>query len=76
MQITILVEDGQINVAADGKEPYRCSSAEECSDYIEGLLTEAGIPEEPPSEAGEEMEPEAMWDEEAAKRAPQANLMA
>lgn len=78
MQITITVEGGQISVQADGKEPYACSSIDECGEYIEGLLTEAGIPEESPAEAGQEpaMQPETMWNEEAAKRAPQANLMA
>jgi hypothetical protein len=75
MQITIMAEEGQITVEADGKEPYMCSTAAECSDYVAGLLAEAGFTEEPPAEAGE-MDDEAMWDEEAAKRAPQSNLMA
>lgn len=81
MQITITVEDGQITVQADGKEPYMCSTADECSEYVEGLLAEAGVAEETPAEAGEEAEMPAgdmseMWNEEAAKRAPQRNLMA
>jgi len=80
MQIVIMAEEGQITVEADGAEPYQCSSIAECSEYIKGLLAEAGIPEEPPSEAGDEAMPQgdmsAMWEEEAAKRPVQANLMA
>lgn len=81
MQITITVEDGQITVQADGKEPYMCASTEECGEYIESLLAGAGIPEEMPQQAAEageeeEMAPEEMWNAEAAKRPPQRNLMA
>lgn len=84
MQITITAEDGQLTVQADGKEPYMCESAAECIDYVEGLLAEAGMAEAPPTEAGEEAEPAEMaegdmvemWNAEAAKRPPQANLMA
>lgn len=75
MQITINVDDqsGEITVEADGREPYACQSAEECLDYLEGVLKG----EEPAEEAGEG-EPagaEAMWNEEAAKRPPQPGLM-
>lgn len=78
MQITITLDEqsGQPLVEAEGREPYSCESPEECLDYVEGLL--GG---EPAEEAGEgEAMPSgdmaAMWDEEAAKRPPQANLMA
>jgi len=62
MQITINVDDetGQMTVEADGAEPYACESAEECLEYVEGLLQ------------GDEGGAEAMWNEEAAKRAPMA----
>ena len=79
MQITITAEEGQITVVADGAEPYMCSSIAECSEYLAGLLAEAGIPDAPPAEAGEmpeaEMADEAMWDEEAAKRPSNPNMM-
>lgn len=84
MQIIITAEDGRITVEADGKEPYMAESAAESIDYVEGLLAEAGMAEAPPTEAGEEAEEAEelegdmaeMWNEEAAKRAPQRNLMA
>ena len=76
MQITINVDDqsGQITVEAEGREPYACESAEECLDYLEGMLKG----EEPAEEAGEGEQPsaESMWNEEAAKRPGQPNLMA
>ena len=78
MQITINVDDqtGQITVEADGREPYSCESTEECMDYLEGLLTGG----EPAEEAGEgEPMPSGdmaeMWNEEAAKRPGNPNLM-
>lgn len=82
MQITITVNpDGQITVEADGKEPYACSSADECAEYVEGLLAEAGVSEEPPGQAEAEQEMPAgdmaaMWDEEAARRPQNPNMMA
>lgn len=76
MQITINVDEatGKITVEADGREPYACESAEECLDYLEGMLKG----EEPAEEAGEgeEMNAATMWDEEAAKRPPQPGMMA
>lgn len=79
MQITITLDEqsGQLTVETDdGRPPYQCSSAEECMDYLEGLL--GG---EPAEEAGEgEPVPSgdmaAMWQEEAAKRPPNPSLMA
>lgn len=74
MQIVITADEqsGQITVEANGREPYRCESAEECLDYLEGLLTGG----EPAEEAGEGEQPaQAMWAEEAAKRPPQPGIM-
>jgi hypothetical protein len=66
MQITITVDDetGQMTVEADGQEPYMCESAEDCLEYVEGLLS------------GGEMDAETMWNEEAAKRPPEPMPMA
>lgn len=76
MQIVINADEqsGRITVEAEGREPYSCESAEECLDYLEGLLTGG----EPAEEAGEGEQPDAqaMWSEEAAKRAPQPGIMA
>lgn len=78
MQITITLDEqtGGITVEADGREPYQCESSAECLDYLEGLLTGG----EPAEEAGEgEPMPSgdmaAMWNEEAAKRPTNPNLM-
>ena len=74
-QITITqADDGTLSVEADGAEPYQCQSAEECLDYVEGLLSGGEEQEEPAEMAG--MDAAAMWNEEAAKRSPQASLMA
>lgn len=78
MQITITIDEasGRITVEADGREPYECSSSEECLDYLEGLMggeneaEEAGEGEEMPS--GDMAE---MWNEEAAKRPANPNMM-
>lgn len=66
MQITITMDEqsGQLTVEADGKEPYMCESTDECLEYVEGLLE------------GGEMDAEAMWNEEAAKRPPEPEMMA
>ncbi len=66
MQITITMNDqsGQLTVEAEGKEPYTCESAEECLDYVEMLLE------------GPETDAQAMWNEEAAKRQPEPEMMA
>lgn len=78
MQITINVDDqtGGITVEADGREPYACESADECLDYLEGMLKG----EEAAEEAGEgEAMPSGdmaeMWNDEAAKRPSNPNLM-
>lgn len=67
MQITITVQDdGRITVETDaGGEPYECSSVDECLDYVRGEMTESGEQDE---SAGEE-NAEAMWNEEADRRA-------
>lgn len=75
MQIVInQAEDGRITVEADGREPYACESAQECLDYLQGLL----MGENAAEEAGEGEEPDmaAMWNEEAEKRAETARGMA
>lgn len=76
MQIVINVaDDGQITVEADGQEPYMCETTEECLEYVEGLMPGGEEPE--PEEEAEEAEPDvaAMWNEEAAMRPKNPNLM-
>ena len=73
-QITITIgDDGQMTVEADGREPYACSSPEECLDYVEGLLTGEEAAEEPGEMPSGDMA--TMWNEEAAKRPENPNLM-
>lgn len=72
--ITITIDDdGQITVEADGREPYACSSPDECLDYVEGVMRG----EEPAEEAGEMQSGDMaeMWNQEAAKRPQNPNLM-
>lgn len=67
MQIVInMADDGRITVEAEGQEPYQCESAEECLQYLGQILGAGGAAEAP----------EAMWEEEAAKRPPQPGMMA
>lgn len=78
MQIIINADEatGQITVEAEGREPYQCQSAEECMDYLEGLLTGGEAAEE--AGEGEEMpsgDMAAMWNEEASKRPANPNMM-
>jgi hypothetical protein len=81
MEINIMVEDGQITVNADGAEPYMCSTIAECSEYLGGLLAEAGVPDQTPAQADQTADmaempsDDSMWDEEAAKRPANPNLM-
>lgn len=78
-RITIEVaDDGRVTVVAemDGAEPQTMeyeNSEEAAAAVLELLAGDAPAPE---TAAEGEMDPEAMWDEEAAKRPPQANLMA
>ena len=73
MQIVINVaDDGQITVEADGQEPYMCETTEECLEYVEGLMPGGEEPE--PEEAEPDMA--AMWNEEAAMRPRNPNMMA
>ena len=77
MQITINIDEttGQMTVEAEGQEPYVCESLEECLAHVEALIT--GEPVEQAEEA-EEMpagDMAEMWDQEAAKRPPNPNMM-
>ena len=74
MQIVINVaDDGRITVEADGREPYQCETTEECLEYVEGLMPgDEGL--EPAEEAESDMA--AMWNEEAAMRPRNPNMMA
>lgn len=80
MQITINVDDasGRITVEADGQEPYECEDPRECLEYLSDLLMgeEGNEPSQEQEAAEPEMDAAAMWNEEAAKRPPQAGLMA
>lgn len=70
-QITITMsDDGQLTVEADGQEPYQCSTTEECLEYVEAMLKGEESTDEMPSG-----DMAAMWDEEAAKRPENPNLM-
>lgn len=69
MRITIEVaDDGGITVTADGQEPYQCSSPDECLEYLGDMLKGEAAGE--PEQATETGEPDvaAMWNEEAARR--------
>jgi hypothetical protein len=77
MQITINIDEqsGQITVEAEGQKPYQCQSADECIEYLSDMIK--GEEPNEPNQAQEAAEPspEAMWDQEAAKRS-QPGLMA
>jgi len=76
--ITITMEDsGKITVDSDEMEqPYVCESVAECRDYVDNMLAEEG------GESSEEQATEkpeaykAAWNEEAANRPKQSNMMA
>jgi hypothetical protein len=73
MAATIVIEiddAGAATVTVDGGEPQSYETPQEALGAVEALLEPAEA-EEP-----EEMDAAAMWNEEAAKRAPQASLMA
>lgn len=76
-QITItMADDGRITVESpDMDKPYACSSVDECLEYVSDMLKgeEANEPDQAQEEA--EPSPEAMWNEEAAKRPGNPNLM-
>ena len=70
--ITIEINDaGEAAVTVDGGEPQQFASVDECLQYLSDTLTgeESGEAEDAPSA-------EAMWDEEAARRPAQPNMMA
>lgn len=76
--ITIeIADDGRITVTSDEmQEPYECSSAQECTQFIDKMLTEE-TGESPQEQATEGQENYGqMWNEEAANRKPQPGLMA
>lgn len=81
MQIIINIDEasGQMSVEAEGQAPYMCESLEECLAHVEALIT--GEPVEEAEEAGEmeaampQGDMAAMWDEEAAKRPANPNMM-
>ena len=79
MQITINVDEatGQMSVEAEGMEPYACESVEECLEHVEQLLRGGEMDAEADAAAGEMPEGDmaAMWDEEAAKRPMNPNMM-
>ena len=76
MQITINVDEatGQMSVEAEGMEPYACESVEECLEHVEQLLRGGEMDAEADA-AMPEGDMAAMWDEEAAKRPTNPNLM-
>lgn len=77
-QITItMADDGRITVESpDMEQPYTCDSVDECLEYVSDMLK--GEEANEPGQAEEAAEPsmEAMWNEEAAQRPAQPNLMA
>lgn len=80
-RITIEVaDDGSVTVVAemDGAEPQTMeyANSEEAASAVLELLAGDEPAAEPAMPAEGEMDAGAMWDEEAAKRPPQANLMA
>ncbi len=73
--ITITMEDsGKITVDSDEMEqPYVCESVAECRDYVDNMLAE----EDSEEQATEKPEAyKAAWNEEAASRPKQSNMMA
>lgn len=81
MQIIINVaDDGLVTVEADGIEPSTYESAEEAVEVVQGLLGGGEMEEPDEPEEGEgaespESDEQAMWDEEAARRPANPNLM-
>ena len=74
--ITIEINDaGEAAVTVDGGEPQQFASVDECLEYVSDMLK--GEEANEPGQAEEAAEPsmESMWNEEAAKRAPQPNIM-
>ena len=73
MQITLEIDEqtGSATVSVDGGEPQQYASADEALESIEAELAPLMNGADEPEEDGA-----AMWDEEAAKRPPQSNLMA
>jgi hypothetical protein len=79
-RITIEVaDDGRVTVMAESpEEPLETmdfDSVEEAAGAVQELLMDAGG-EPAEMAADDEMDAESMWNEEAAARPPQRNLMA
>ncbi len=63
--INIEIDDaGAATVTVDGGEPQPFETAAEAGQYVADMLS-----------GDSEMEPEEMWNEEAAKRGPMVGLM-
>lgn len=79
MQITINIDEasGRITVEAEGQQPYECSSVDECLEYLGDMLK--GEEANEPGQEMEAAEPSGdmaeMWNQEAAKRPQNPNLM-
>lgn len=75
--ITIEIDDaGAATVTIDGNEPHQCGSIDECLEYLSDTLA-GEEPNEPgqENEAAEPADMQAMWDQEAQKRADQRAQM-
>jgi hypothetical protein len=70
--ITITVDDDKtitVDVQEDGQaagEPYQCTSAEECLQYVQSVMGEESS--EKPGEAEAPENYSAMWNQESKKR--------
>lgn len=77
MAATIVIEiddAGAATVTVDGGEPQSYDTPQEALDAVEAMLEPAEVEE--PGEAEGEMDAQAMWDEEAAKRPKTPAMMA
>ncbi|NBT76518.1 MAG: hypothetical protein EBT15_11270 [Betaproteobacteria bacterium] len=75
--ITItMADDGTLTVdSPDMDQPYQCESVDECLEYVSDMIK--GEESNEPYQAEEKAEPDvkAMWNQEAAKRPQNPNLM-
>jgi hypothetical protein len=74
--ITIEIDDaGGSVVSVDGEQVYQCQSVDECLEYL-GDMLRGEQPEEPGQAADTaELDAASMWNEEAASRPANPNLM-
>lgn len=80
MQIIIdMADDGTVTVEADGIPPSTYESKEDALEFVSGLLGQEEVPEEAEEDGGEsdgmKSEDQAMWNQEAAARPANPNLM-